>query len=605
MLAAAARRAGLAGALLAATTGRLRFAAPGSFAVGVAAAAAEHAGEPFREFRPAAFLGPNRRRLRRSHGAHGRLFARGHAGLDFLLADHRFDFFAVDHRVGGFFHLFGSAQALDFVTRRFHQVVGHDGDRRGRAALDAADDVALFVEQEVGHRQRRLDDDPSGVFLHGLFFGQPDQRQRERFDRADRTVTIAAWAGNVAGFSQRGAQALARQLEQAEARDPADLHARLVGPHGFAQLVFHVALGFAAVHVDEVDHDQAAQVAQTQLARDFLRGLQVGLQRGLLDVGALGRARGVDVDREQRLGMVDDHRAAGGQTDFPGERRFDLRLDLEAREQRCGVVVALEFAQVVRHDLLKKIARVLEDLLRVDQDFADVFAHVVAQRANDHVAFLVDQERRLARAGRGLDGFPQLDQVIQIPLQIFGFAAHPCGAHDQAHALRCFELAQRIENDLAVLAGNLARHAPGAWIVRHQHQVASGQANEGGQRRALGAALLLFDLDDDFLAAFDRILDVDALPGVQRLGRRFGEIFAGDFLERQKAVAFGAELDEAGFEAGLDARDASLVDVGLFLFLGGHLDIEVDQVLAIGDGDTQLFGLSCVDQHSFHCLLNS
>jgi hypothetical protein len=53
---------------------------------------------------------------------------------------------------------------------------------------------------------------------------------------------------------------------------------------------------------------------------------------------------------------------------------------------------------------------------------------------------------------------------------------------------------------LAVLALDPARHAAGARIVRHQHQVAAGQADEGGERRALVAALFLLDLDDEFLA---------------------------------------------------------------------------------------------------------
>jgi hypothetical protein len=42
------------------------------------------------------------------------------------------------------------------------------------------------------------------------------------------------------------------------------------------------------------------------------------------------------------------------------------------------------------------------------------------------------------------------------------------------------------------------------------------------------------------------------------------EVFAGDFFEWQEAVAFGAEVDEGGFEAGFDAGDLAFIDVGLF-----------------------------------------
>jgi hypothetical protein len=69
---------------------------------------------------------------------------------------------------------------------------------------------------------------------------------------------------------------------------------------GRAQRVFQALLDFALVlgrlHVDEVDHDQAAQVAQAQLAGHFVGGFQVGARRGFLDVGALGGARRVHVD---------------------------------------------------------------------------------------------------------------------------------------------------------------------------------------------------------------------------------------------------------------------------------------------------------------------
>jgi len=93
----------------------------------------------------------------------------------------------------------------------------------------------------------------------------------------------------------------------------------------------------------------------------------------------------------------------------------------------------------------------------------------------------------------------------------------------------------------------------------HQHQEAAGQAHEGGERRALVAALLLLDLDDDFLSFLDQLADAGATLGA--LGARLEEV-ARDFLERQEAVALGAVVDESRLETRLDPRDAALVDVG-------------------------------------------
>ena len=78
------------------------------------------------------------------------------------------------------------------------------------------------------------------------------------------------------------------------------------------------------------------------------------------------------------------------------------------------------------------------------------------------------------------------------------------------------------------------------------------------------------------------------------------EVFLGDFLQRQEAVALRAVIDEAGFERGLDAGDSAFIDVGFFLFPGGELDAQVVKFLTINQSDSQLFFLSCIDEHSFH-----
>ena len=122
---------------------------------------------------------------------------------------------------------------------------------------------------------------------------------------------------------------------------------------------------------------------------------------------------------------------------------------------------------------------------------------------------------------------------------------------------------------VALFAFDPARHAAAARVVRHQHQVAAGERNERGQRGALVAALFLFDLDDDFLAFAQAVLDatrVAVATSPLRRCRREGRT-ARDFLERQEAVALVAVIDEAGFERRLDAGDDALVDVALALFL--------------------------------------
>ena len=74
--------------------------------------------------------------------------------------------------------------------------------------------------------------------------------------------------------------------------------------------------GYGSFHVDEIDHDQSAQVTQPQLPRNLIGRLQIGVQRGLFDVRATRGAGRVHVDRYHCFGMVDDDGAAGRQGDL-------------------------------------------------------------------------------------------------------------------------------------------------------------------------------------------------------------------------------------------------------------------------------------------------
>ncbi len=238
--------------------------------------------------------------------------------------------------------------------------------------------------------------------------------------------------------------------------------------------------------------------------------------------------------------------------------------------------------------------------LGVDQDFADVSAQVVAQGAHDQARLLVDQERcRLGQRGLG-NRLPDLQQVIQVPLQLFGVAADAGGADDDAHVVGD---GQRVHGPLqlgTVIALDAARHAAGGGRVGHQHHVAAGQGDERGQGGALVAALILVHLDDDFLALAQQFAQAGLVvvdPGL--------EIVAGDFLQRQEAVPVCTVVDEGGFEGRFEPGDAALVDVGLLLFFRRLLDIDVVQRLAIHDRDAQFFSLRRIDQHAFHCLRSS
>jgi hypothetical protein len=70
-----------------------------------------------------------------------------------------------------------------------------------------------------------------------------------------------------------------------------------------------------AQHVDEVGNDDAAQVAQTELAGDRSGRFEVRLEDRVLEIACTDEAAGVDVDGRQRFGLVDDQVAPALQID--------------------------------------------------------------------------------------------------------------------------------------------------------------------------------------------------------------------------------------------------------------------------------------------------
>src|SRR5262245_16504697 len=130
------------------------------------------------------------------------------------------------------------AHAADLVRRRFHVLVRNEHDLRAALGLDAVEPVALLVHQVGRDFDRQLRDDLDRAVLARFFADESQQRQCERIDAADRTHAAAARAGDARRLADRRPQALARQLQQTEARETPDLNPRAVLAHGIAQTVF-------------------------------------------------------------------------------------------------------------------------------------------------------------------------------------------------------------------------------------------------------------------------------------------------------------------------------------------------------------------------------
>ena len=89
-------------------------------------------------------------------------------------------------------------------------------------------------------------------------------------------------------------------------------------------------------------------------------------------------------------------------------------------------------------------------------------------------------------------GFPELQKVVEVPLELFGRAADARGARNGRHARGDVELFHRFAQFLTFFTFNAARDAARTRVVRHQNEIAAREADEGRERGALVAALFPF-----------------------------------------------------------------------------------------------------------------
>ena len=429
------------------------------------------------------------------------------------------------------------------------------------------------------------------------------------------------------GVEQRAAPTLAADFHEAELADLAPLHARAVHAERVLHALFHGAVVLALVHVDEVDHDQPREIAQAHLARHLVGGLQIGFERGALHVALFGGAARVHVHAHQRLGGVDDQIAAGLQLHGRIEAFLDLVLDAIFQKQRHVALVLLHVLGVGGHQELDEAFGGLVGLGALDQHLFDVLVVEVAQRAFDQVALLVDQGGGDRLHGGVADVVPELSEIVVVALDVGLGALGARRAHDHAHALWHVEIVHDLFEALAVCGrGDLAADAAAARRVGHEHAVAPGEAQIGGERRALVAALFLDRLHQEDLAALDDFLDlvaatIDALAAfgghldlfvgdlgvvfVRRVALVGVEVFVlldlvvivfgrdgrflllegepvfvrdlvvvgVDFRKGQKAVPVAAEVHKGRLERGLHARDFGEIDVAAQLALGGGFEV--------------------------------
>ena len=404
-------------------------------------------------------------------------------------------------------------------------VVGLDSHHDPKARLNLAQMGALLVEDVEGHLRAGPHGDIVGRVADQRVFENAQDMQGNGCDRAHGPGAHAMRADRGRAFQHAGANALTRHFQQAEMGDSTDLDAGAV----VLERLLHPALDGAVVavllHVDEVDHDEAGQIAQAKLAGDFVSRFHVGANSRVFDVVLAGRTPGIYVDGDQRFGLVDDDVAARLQGHHVREHGIELLLDAELGKDRLRLTPGLDVLGMARHEQAHEVLGLAMAFLASDQYLFHVLVVEVADGALDQRAFLIDQRRGGGLEGQFANGLPHAQEIFEVALDLGLGAACASGTQDDAHPFRNLEVLDEFLQALAIESiCDLAGDAAASGGIGHQDRIAAGQREVGGEGCALVAALFLDDLDEQNLAALDDLLDLVLLAAT---GRTQGHLFHG------------------------------------------------------------------------------
>src|SRR5215469_2624036 len=302
---------------------------------------------------------------------------------------------------------------------------------------------------------------------------------------------------------------LASDGDEAEFVEAQNFRRRAVGFEGVFERGHHFVAIAALFHVDEVDDDDAAQIAQANLADDFFHGFDVGADDGVFE--AIGTAAnefaGVYVDGHERFGVVDDDVAAGLEPDFRAQAFVDFLLNAELLENRRGFGEQLHAIGEGGLEAADEVEDLGVFLFGVHPDGCVIGAEIVAQNALDEIQVAMQKRGRFAFLGMALDLGPSAGEEFDVGANFVRRSAGSRSADDEAAAGGALCIVDEMAQTRAFFGGSdFARHA-GVVERGHVNEEASGKSDVAGDAGALLAERLLGDLNDDFLAGLQQIGD--------------------------------------------------------------------------------------------------
>ena len=131
------------------------------------------------------------------------------------------------------------------------------------------------------------------------------------------------------------------------------------------------------LHIDKIDNDDAAQIAQAHLSRDRLSGLKIRLENRIVKAASTDKTARIDVDRGERFGGINDQIAARLESHFAFDCATDFVFNAVEIEDRPVALVTGQACRQGRHVVQGKRKEGVIRLGRVDKNGLSVFTDQV------------------------------------------------------------------------------------------------------------------------------------------------------------------------------------------------------------------------------------
>ena len=380
-----------------------------------------------------------------------------------------------------------------------------------------------------------------------------------------QATTGAVLTGLREDLKQTGTQALAGHLNQTQRSHLSHLMLGTVTTQALNQATQNQVTVRLKHHVNEVNDDNAANIAQTQLTDNLLSSFQVVLGDSLFQVtAATGELTGVHVHHGHGFGTVNHQRTTRRQVHLTVQCLRQLLVNAVVVEEVVIAVPLLQAGDQVRrhigHVRLNGIPRVLA----LNDHRGEVLVEDVTHSLNHQVGLLVEHLRSQHLAGVSLllDLFPLRTQTVNVVGQLLFRSTLRRGTNDYASTLGQLVL-QNLLQTRTLGVGQLAGNT-GHRTTRHVHQEAAGQGNLAGQAGTLVTNRVLGDLHQNRIAGLQGVLNL-AGRTVQT-----GDIPV-DLARVQHSVAAASNVNERSFHGRQNVLNLTQVHVtnqGILLGLG-------------------------------------